>query len=202
MGSMNQGNWGHLLEALPAGAEEEQKLQKQDYENQQARNVTDKSNMSAQDAREQYNADTQKTNAAGGLNTGTPGQGLMQQGYQQTGQVFDPARRMVLSGLQHIGDAFKSVFQGRGQQGQTNPAAAPSGRGPVIFSNCARASDSRPCAPINGMRPYASAACAFINGMRPRASSPCAPYNPDRAVASAICALLKSNAACCFAGNP
>ncbi len=131
MGSMNQGNWGHLLQALPAGAEEEQALQAKDYENQQARNATDKSNMSAQDAREQFNAATQKTNAAGGLDTGTPGQGLMQQGYQQTGQVFDPARRMVLSGLQHIGDAFKSVFQGRGQQGQTNPAAAPSGRGPA-----------------------------------------------------------------------
>jgi hypothetical protein len=128
-GYMNQGNWGALLQGGVQGAETEQKMQNQDYLNQEARARAGQAGRENMAGTENFNAAGQKINSQGGLNNGDPNNPAMVGQYQQSGGVFDPARNAIHSALANIGRFYQGVFHG-GAQGQTNPQAAPSGRGP------------------------------------------------------------------------
>jgi hypothetical protein len=144
---MNQGNWGAFLQAVPEGVETEQKIQGKAYENQQAANTTDKSNMSATAARDEFDADTQKHNLDAAKNNSNPNptgptgetSNNQQMGYQnyaqQSGGVFDPARNAIHAALANIGQFYQKHFtlptagKGPAPAAQANSNAGPGAPG-------------------------------------------------------------------------
>ena len=129
MSYMNQGNWGSFLQAVPQGVEKEQDIQAKDYGNQQARAAADQARRDDQAATEKFPGRRPEDQFAGRPQHRRPEQSAdAVGGFQQSGGVFDPARNAIHSALANIGQYYQKVFHP--QQGQTNPAAAPSGRGP------------------------------------------------------------------------
>jgi len=113
-GKLNPGNVGSFLGGIPQGMEEQQKLQHGDFSNQIMRSAATESNLGTHGNLQQANL---LAPAAG------------QPQAQQSGGMFDPVRERIHSLLGAAQQRYQQVFS-RGQQGQTNPAAAPSGRGP------------------------------------------------------------------------
>lgn len=120
-GYMNQGNWGALIQGVPQGIETAQNITGKDIANQQGQAYANQASLRAGDDYRNYNQLQQQQNP--GAPQTTP------QSMAQSGQVFDPVRERIHGMLQAASAKYHSVFGG-GAQGQTNPPAAPSGRGP------------------------------------------------------------------------
>lgn len=120
MGRMNQGNWGAFLNAVPQGAETEQRLESNDAKNTAYRaGVTDPAVRQNQSDIQQYNTVAGMNNTA---NANTQGY-QQQQPTQQSGALFDPVRERIHGLLQAAGDKYRSVFGGQQTPHAVGPAA-------------------------------------------------------------------------------
>ena len=107
--SLNPGNVGALLNAVPGGIETEQGIVAKDQQNK-AYNAG-----VVQPVQRQNQADTTQYNTVAGM-TG-------QQPYQQTGGIFDPVRERIHGLLQAAGQKYQQVFGGQQTPHAVGPAA-------------------------------------------------------------------------------